>query len=308
MPKLLSIVGARPQFIKLAPLLQAIENFNQSAGNTLIHKTVHTGQHYDSNMSDIFFEELEMPHADVNLGVGSGAHGKQTGKMLEGIEEILLEEKPDWLIIFGDTNSTVAGALAAAKLHVPVAHIEAGLRSFNRRMPEEINRVVSDHISDILLAPTPTAVENLEREGLAKKTVLTGDIMHDTVLRNVALSEKKSTVLAQEGLTAGQYYIATMHRAENTDDPQRLGAIMNIFNDISANSYPVVFPMHPRTKHRIQQLLPDWTPHQKSQDIGPCWVFGHASISSQCAYCADRFRWITKRSIFLKPALYYYAG
>ncbi|MEM6629152.1 MAG: UDP-N-acetylglucosamine 2-epimerase (non-hydrolyzing) [Bacteroidota bacterium] len=267
--KLLSIVGARPQFIKLAPLLQAIDRYNLHASASLEHVTLHTGQHYDNNMSDIFFEELEMPHAEVNLGVGSGPHGKQTGKMLEGIEEILQREKPDWLIIFGDTNSTVAGALAAAKLHIPVAHIEAGLRSFNRKMPEEINRVVSDHISDILLAPTPTAVKNLEVEGLAKKTVLTGDIMYDTVLRNVELSRKKSDVLSRESLADQSYYIATMHRAENTDDPTRLGAIMNCFNEMADRHHPVVFPMHPRTKHRIEQLLPDWTPHKNLKILAP---------------------------------------
>ena len=267
--KLLSIVGARPQFIKLAPLLQAIESYNQKNGALLQHLTVHTGQHYDSNMSDIFFEELEMPHADVNLGVGSGAHGKQTGKMLEGIEEILLAEKPDWLVIFGDTNSTVAGALAAAKLHIPVAHIEAGLRSFNRRMPEEINRVVSDHISNILLAPTPTAMINLKDEGLVEKSVNTGDIMYDTVLRNLSLSDKKSQILENENLSPQEYYIATMHRAENTDDTQRLGSIMDIFNEVSASQYPVVFPMHPRTKHRIEKLLPDWKPHPKLRILEP---------------------------------------
>ena len=267
--KLLSIVGARPQFIKLAPLLQAIDHHNQENGKTLTHLTVHTGQHYDSNMSDIFFEELEMPHADINLGVGSGAHGKQTGKMLEGIEEILIAEKPDWLIIFGDTNSTVAGALAAAKLHIPVAHIEAGLRSFNRRMPEEINRVVSDHISNILLAPTPTAVVNLEHEGLGEKTVNTGDIMYDTVLRNLGLSDKKSQILADHKLEPQSYYIATMHRAENTDDPKRLGAIMDIFNEVSASQYPVVFPMHPRTKHRIEKFLPNWKAHPNLRILEP---------------------------------------
>ena len=267
--KLLSIVGARPQFIKLAPLLQAIDRYNQDKSAPLEHLTLHTGQHYDNNMSDIFFEELEMPHAEVNLGVGSGPHGKQTGKMLEGIEEVLQREKPDWLVIFGDTNSTVAGALAAAKLHIPVAHIEAGLRSFNRKMPEEVNRVVADHLSDILLAPTPTSVNNLEKEGLAEKTVLTGDIMYDTVLRNVELSRRKSTILEQESLQDQSYFIATMHRAENTDDPKRLGAIMNCFNEIAEQYCPVVFPMHPRTKHRIEQLLPDWTPHQNVKILAP---------------------------------------
>jgi len=269
MPNLLSIVGARPQFIKLAPFLQAIDAYNQVHGPSIKHQTLHTGQHYDKGMSDVFFEELEMPPADVNLGVGSGSHGVQTGKMLEGIEKILIEQKPDMLIIFGDTNSTVAGALAAAKLHIPIAHVEAGLRSFNKKMPEEINRIVSDHISDILLAPTPTAVNNLKHEGLGDKTFLSGDIMHDTVLRNVKLAEQKSTILHQHLLQSNGYYLATVHRAENTDDPTRLAGIMNTFNEIADTHFPVVFPMHPRTKNRIQQQIPDWTPHQKLHILEP---------------------------------------
>jgi len=269
MPKLLSIVGARPQFIKLAPFLQAIDAYNQEHGPSIHHQTLHTGQHYDKGMSDIFFEELEMPPANINLGVGSGSHGAQTGKMLEGIEKVLLEEKPDWLVIFGDTNSTVAGALAAAKLHIPIAHIEAGLRSFNRKMPEEINRVVADHISNVLLAPTPTAVENLQHEGLGEKTVLSGDIMHDTVLRNVKLAEKKSTVLQAYQLQPDTYYLATVHRAENTDDPQRLRDIMEVFNEVAATRFPIILPMHPRTKNRIQQHLPNWQVHPNLHILEP---------------------------------------
>lgn len=269
MVKLMSIVGARPQFVKLAPLLQAVTDLNQGREHQIEHLTLHTGQHYDSNMSDIFFEELEIPHADINLGIGSGSHGKQTGKMLEGIEEVLLRHRPDMLIIFGDTNSTLAGALAAAKLRIPIAHIEAGLRSFNRNMPEEINRIAADHVSDLLLAPTSTAIEHLQREGLASKTVLTGDIMYDTVLRNVELAAKKSNLLTQLKLEPKSYYLATVHRAENTDDVDILRAIIHQLDDIAAENYPVVFPMHPRTANRLEQFLPDWTPHPEFKIISP---------------------------------------
>jgi len=255
----MSLVGARPQFIKLSPLVKAIETFNQTDNPFSIqHFIIHTGQHYDHGMSDIFFDELEIPHPDLNLGVGSGPHGAQTGKMLEGIEKILMDEKPDMLVIFGDTNSTVAGALAAAKLHVPIAHIEAGLRSFNRMMPEEVNRIMSDHVSDLLLAPTPAAVNNLKKEGLDNRTISSGDIMYDTVLLNAKLAAHKSHILAKLDLTPKSYAIATCHRAENTDDPQRLANIMNAFNEIAKDHLPVVFPMHPRTKNILPKVLPDW--------------------------------------------------
>ena len=267
--RLVSVVGARPQFIKLAPLQQAVARYNETHQPGIEHLTIHTGQHYDKGMSDIFFEELEIPHAEYNLGVGSGGHGAQTGRMLEGIETLLLELKPDMLVIFGDTNSTIAGALAAAKLHIPIAHIEAGLRSFNRRMPEEVNRVASDHISDILLAPTPTAVENLEREGLAARTVLTGDIMYDTVLHFRQVAAQKSDILARLGLTPGSYAVATVHRAENTDAPERLEALLDAFNRIAADRLPIVFPMHPRTAHRLPKVLPDWRPHPNLHLIEP---------------------------------------
>lgn len=267
--KLVSVVGARPQFIKLAPLLRSIERFNEVEPLQIEHATIHTGQHYDHGMSDIFFEELEIPHAEYNLGVGSGKHGVQTGKMLAGIEKLLLELKPDMLIIFGDTNSTVAAALAAAKIHVPIAHVEAGLRSFNRRMPEEINRIASDHISDILLAPTPTAVTHLRREGLEEKTVLTGDIMYDTVLLNQELAARKSTFLVDNQLEKNKYTVATVHRAENTDDPERLEALLNMFNKIAEKHFPIVFPMHPRTSHRLPTILPDWKAHPNLRLIEP---------------------------------------
>jgi len=244
--KLVTIIGARPQFIKAAPFSEQFRKNNEEI-------LVHTGQHYDANMSDIFFDELGIPKPDYNLGVGSGSHGKQTASMLEGIEEIILKEKPDGLLVYGDTNSTLAGALAASKLHVPVYHVEAGLRSYNKLMPEEQNRILTDHISDILLCPTQPAVDNLNKEG---------DIMYDTVLRNIGIANEKYSnglwfdEIAKENgetnkITEKDYYLATIHRAENTDNPEKLS---NIFKAFSELDKPVLLPLHPRTKKLIENL------------------------------------------------------
>ncbi|MDX2286247.1 MAG: UDP-N-acetylglucosamine 2-epimerase (non-hydrolyzing) [Bacteroidia bacterium] len=297
--KLMSVVGARPQFVKLAPLLKAIDRVNASGAAQIEHVTVHTGQHYDKDMSDIFFEELEIPHAEYNLGVGSGRHGVQTARMLEGIEDLLISWQPDWVIIFGDTNSTLAAAVAAAKLHIPIAHIEAGLRSFNRRMPEEINRIASDHLSDLLLAPTPTAVDNLTREGLAGKTVLTGDIMYDTVLHNRTLAERKSDVLERLGLTPGSYAVATVHRAENTNDPQRLAHLLDTFNHVAESLYPIVFPIHPRTKHLLPQILPDWAPHERLHLIAPLGYLDMLRLTASARLAFTDSGGLQKEAMFL---------
>jgi len=236
--KILTVVGARPQFIKCAPVSRELRKEHEEV-------LVHTGQHYDREMSDLFFEELKIPRPDHNLGIGSGPHGRQTGAMLAGIEEVILAEEPDCVLVYGDTNSTLAGALAAAKLHVPVAHVEAGLRSFDRRMPEEINRVLTDHISDLLLCPTETAVENLQREGITAGVHLTGDVMVDALLQHAEVA-KGSSVLADLGLD--QYRLATVHRAENTDDPARLTAIIRALGDLG----DVVLPCHPRTEKMLK--------------------------------------------------------
>lgn len=253
--KLLTIIGARPQFIKAAPLSDEFRKSNEEI-------LVHTGQHYDANMSDVFFEELGIPIPDYNLGVGSGSHGKQTARMLEGIEEIILKEKPDGLLVYGDTNSTLAGALAASKLHIPVYHVEAGLRSYNKLMPEEQNRVLTDHISDMLLCPTQTAVDNLKKEGITSGVINTGDIMYDTVLRNINISNQKYSngswydeIVKENGkiekINEKEYYLATIHRAENTDDEEKL---IKIFTALNGLDKPVLMPLHPRTRKIIQDL------------------------------------------------------
>jgi UDP-N-acetylglucosamine 2-epimerase len=206
---------------------------------------VHTGQHYDPGLSDVFFQELALPPPDHHLGVGSGTHGRQTGQMLERLEPVLQQEAPDWVVVFGDANSTLAGALAAAKLHLPLAHVEAGLRSFDRSMPEETNRIVADHCADLLFAPTQTAMEHLTREGLAERARLTGDIMYDSLLQHLPLAAARSGIIERLGLAPGGYALATVHRAANTDDLAALGRILDA---LAILDEPVVFPMHPRAR------------------------------------------------------------
>ena len=240
--RVVTILGARPQFIKAGPVSQALREGGH--GEHLIH----TGQHYDYAMSQVFFEELGLPAPEVNLEVGSGGHGWQTGTMLLRIEEALLERRPDWVLVYGDTNSTLAGALAAVKLRIPVAHVEAGLRSFNRDMPEEHNRVLTDHCADLLLCPTPSAVDQLAREGIQSGVHLVGDPMFDAVLNNRERARGRSLPGGLDDLEAGGYLLATVHRPYNTDDPQVLRRIIEAFEEIGE---PVVFPVHPRTRARL---------------------------------------------------------
>lgn len=220
----------------------------RAAGHTEV--LVHTGQHYDDEMSAVFFRDLDIPEPDYNLGVGSGPHGWQTGQMLMRIEEVLLQEKPDWVLVYGDTNSTLAGALAACKLRIPLAHVEAGLRSFNREMPEEHNRVLTDHCADLLFCPTQTAVDNLAREGITRGVHLVGDVMYDAVLQFSALARERSTILDDLGLTPKRYLLATVHRPYNTDNPERLRSILAAFAEIEE---PIIFPVHPRTRKRMAE-------------------------------------------------------
>jgi UDP-GlcNAc3NAcA epimerase len=242
--KIVTIVGARPQFIKAAAVSRCIRD---EFADRVTEILVHTGQHYDENMSKVFFEELDIPHPKYNLEISGGHHGAMTGRMLESVEKVLLEEKPNWVLIYGDTNSTLAGALAAAKLHIPVAHVEAGLRSFNMRMPEEVNRIVADRLSTLLFCPTETAVANLAKEGVSAGVEKVGDVMFDVALFYREQARKQSTALASLGLAEGAFALATCHRAENTDDPNRLGEIVAALAEISS-SLPVVLPIHPRTR------------------------------------------------------------
>jgi UDP-GlcNAc3NAcA epimerase len=252
----LSIVGARPQFIKIAPVCRAIERYNASAAEPIEDLIVHTGQHYDDSMSAVFFDELRIPRPAINLEIGSGAHGEQTARMLIAIEKVLLETRPDAVIVYGDTNSTLAGALAAAKLVIPVVHIEAGLRSFNRSMPEEINRIVSDHIADLLFAPTKTAMTHLATEGRAAQSVWSGDVMLDAVQFNRTLTNGSPT-LRSLGLQPHSYALVTIHRAENTAEPL-LFDVIALLNEIAERHWPIVLPLHPRTKHLLQRSGRQW--------------------------------------------------
>ncbi len=243
--KIATIIGARPQFIKAGVVSREIKKHKN-----ISEVIIHTGQHYDYNMSEIFFKELEIPFPDYSLNVGSGTHGIQTAKMLSKIEEVLVKENPDWVLVYGDTNSTLAGALAAVKLHQKVAHVEAGLRSFNRLMPEEINRILTDRISDVLFAPTKTAVRELSKEGLADNTVFTGDVMYDSVLFYKDKILKNFSVYKISDIPE-KYFLATIHRAENTNFPERLQSILDAFGELKN---PVVLPLHPRTKNIIRKF------------------------------------------------------
>lgn len=242
MGKIVSIVGARPQFIKLSPLSKEL----RKKYNEVI---VHTGQHYDSHMSQMFFDELEIPKPDYNLNVGSGSHGEQTGEMLKRIESVLLMEKPDLVIVYGDTNSTLAGALAAVKLHIKIAHVEAGVRSFNKKMPEEVNRIITDHISDFLFVPTENAVRNLKKEGVQEGVYNVGDVMLDAFLKYSILVKKDSDILRELDLDKKGFYLLTVHRQENTSNKK---ALTNIFEALSGLEKRVVFPVHPRTKKYLK--------------------------------------------------------
>lgn len=248
MIKVLTVIGARPQFVKAGALSRA---FQENGG--IEEVIVHTGQHFDHNMSKVFFDEMEIPVPTYNLDINSLGHGAMTGRMLEGIEELLLKEKPDLLLVYGDTNSTLAGALAARKLHIKVAHVEAGLRSFNMEMPEEVNRILTDRISDYLFCPTQTAIDNLEKEGYANieaELVQSGDVMQDAAYFYAQKSKEKSHIMGQ--IPFDQYILTTLHRAENTNDPERLKNIVETLNEIHADQMPVVLPLHPRTKNKLE--------------------------------------------------------
>lgn len=252
MKTILTIVGARPQFIKAAVVSRAIKEHNKSETNKIQEMIIHTGQHFDANMSDLFFEEMHIPKPNWNLKISGGTHGQMTGEMLKGIEKIILEVKPDWLLVYGDTNSTLAGALAASKLQIPIAHVEAGLRSFNMNMPEEINRILTDRISNLLFCPTITAVKNLKTEGydyLPNKIINSGDVMYDAALYYQEFSKKPNSLKFDNEV----FILATVHRAENTDDSQKLCEIFDSLQ-IIAKKTTVVIPLHPRTKKCLDSI------------------------------------------------------
>lgn len=250
MTKILTVLGARPQFIKAGSVSREII-CQREAGCNIQEVIVHTGQHYDANMSDVFFTEMQIPKPDYFLGIGGKTHGAMTGQMIEKIESILVKEKPDWVMVYGDTNSTLAGALAASKLHIKIAHVEAGLRSFNMRMPEEVNRILTDRISSVLFCPTQAAVDNLTKEGVGSwqtdtNVVLSGDVMQDGALFYKDLAQKPLNLSISD-----DYVLCTIHRAENTDDPQRLKQIISALNEI-AQTKQVILPLHPRTKKLLE--------------------------------------------------------
>lgn len=249
--KLAVVVGARPNFIKIAPIMKAIEKHNACSASCPIETLlIHTGQHYDFQMSQVFFQELAIPEPDIHLAIGSGTHGEQTGRAMIEIEKLLIEHNPNIVMVLGDVNSTLAAALAAAKMHIPVAHVEAGLRSFDRTMPEEINRVLTDHVSELLFCPTKTAEENLKREGVTNGVHLTGDVMVDALM-SCRQAAERSKILEWLGLAKGRYLVATVHRAGNTDDKENL---QNILDALSASGERVVFPIHPRTRQAMTRM------------------------------------------------------
>jgi len=262
--KILTVIGARPQIIKAAAISRAIKKKFADKINEVI---IHTNQHYDDNMSQVFFDELEIPNPNYHLNVGSGTHGKQTASMIEGIEEILLKEKPTCIIVYGDTNSTLAGAIAASKVHIPIIHIEAGLRSFNKSMPEEINRIMCDHVSTLLFSPTKTGYNNLLKEGFPENNIPPysidnprifhcGDVMYDNSLFFSTLSEKKTTFLKDNNLENSDFILATIHRNNNTDEPIRLNKLFNAMNTIATeNKIKIIIPLHPRTSKLLAQNL-----------------------------------------------------
>ncbi|MCA9052414.1 MAG: UDP-N-acetylglucosamine 2-epimerase (non-hydrolyzing) [Planctomycetaceae bacterium] len=301
--KICTVVGARPQFIKAAVVSQAIRS--QPGVEEVL---VHTGQHFDENMSDVFFEELDIPLPKYNLGIGGGGHGQQTGRMLIEIEQVLQQERPDWMLVYGDTNSTLAGALAAAKLHIPIAHVEAGLRSFNREMPEEVNRVLTDHVSTELFAPTETAVENLVHEGFDPSQILkVGDVMFDAALHFGEKVKERRDLLDELEIESGAFVLATVHRAGNTDDPARLAAIYKALQGLG-EELPVVWPVHPRTRQALQRngLTIETTEAVRFTD--PLSYFDMVTLESHCRLVATDSGGVQKEAYFFgKPCVVFRA-
>lgn len=318
MIKILTVVGARPQIIKASAVSRAIRQFFNLNIREVI---VHTGQHYDDNMSEVFFRELQVPSANYNLGVGSGSHGTQTARMIEGLEKIFLTEQPAFVILYGDTNSTLAGAVAASKIHIPIAHVEAGLRSFNKTMPEEINRILCDHVSTLLFTPTETGVKNLLAEGFNGQSTPPyhqdnphifhcGDVMYDNSLFFSAMAGKNTTILNDFDLEKGNYVLATIHRDNNTDDPARLNQIFETLLEITSSyRIPLVLPLHPRTSGLLEKnlrpgTLDDILHSPLIQLIPPATFFEMIELEKNCLMIMTDSGGVQKEAYFFgKPCL-----
>lgn len=290
MPKILTIVGARPQFVKAAALSRVLKKCE------IEEILVHTGQHFDENMAEIFFRQMEIPEPKYNLGINSLSHGAMTGRMLEEIEKVLLIEKPSAVVVFGDTNSTLAGALAASKLHIPVVHVEAGLRSFNMKMPEEVNRILTDRISEYLFCPTEVAMNNLKAEGFENfgiNIINSGDIMYDVALYYSLISEEKSTIIQESGLNKKPFILTTLHRQENTDDLSRLNSIISALNSL-AGEYRIVLPVHPRTR----KILENYKIILNFEPIDPVGYFDMIELLKHCKMVITDSGGVQKEAFF----------
>ncbi|MGH9908683.1 MAG: non-hydrolyzing UDP-N-acetylglucosamine 2-epimerase, partial [Pyrinomonadaceae bacterium] len=298
MKKLISIVGARPQFIKAAVVSRAIATLNEESGNQLAESIVHTGQHFDPQMSRIFFEEMEILDPAVHLGIACLPHGAMTGRMIETIEEVLLADKPSVVLVYGDTNTTLAATVAASKLHVPIAHVEAGLRSFNRKMPEEINRVLTDHASDFLFAPTRVAADNLRREGFDERRIhCVGDVMYDASLFYAQRARRTSTIRKRLDLSSRKYVLATIHRQENTDDPIRLQVIFEAFARIARDTR-VILPLHPRTRSALLKLPASIEPSRLLEIIEPVGYLDMVALEEHAVVIATDSGGVQKEAYF----------
>lgn len=316
--KIVTIIGARPQIIKAAALSRAIKN--DFAGK-ITEVIVHTGQHYDENMSQVFFNELGIPQPNYNLNVGSGSHAKQTASMITGIEEILLKEKPNAIVLYGDTNSTLAGAVAASKIHIPIVHIEAGLRSFSKAMPEEVNRILCDHVSTLLFSPTITGFTNLVKEGFKEKNVApysadnpkiyhSGDVMYDNSMFFSSVAEQKTNVITANKLQAGKFILATIHRNNNTDEPLRLNSLFKALNDISNETgLDVLLPLHPRTSKLLESnldpaLLKAVKANTKFKIIAPASFLEMIALEKNCAIVMTDSGGVQKEAFYFeKPCI-----
>jgi len=297
--KIVSVVGARPQFIKAAMVSRAITRHNAEGHAPKMEEILlHTGQHYDLNMSQVFFNRMEIPEPRYNLGVGSGPHGEMTGTMLIKIEGVLTEENPDWVLVYGDTNTTLAGALAAAKLHIPVAHVESGLRSYNRRMPEEINRVLTDRISSCLFCPSRTSVANLAKEGIVDGVFEVGDVMYDAFLMFKEIAQNTSTILTDHQLKPEEYCLATVHRQENTDDLRRLSGIFGAFDVLAAEECPFIVPLHPRTRKILENNTLDIAKNVHVRVVSPVDYLDMIVLESQARVILTDSGGVQKEAVF----------